>query len=257
LSSPFEQLYSLTFPVAAISGSVPDESLMVFGSSFFSKSHGCFVTAGHVLETAIQVVHESGYLLVVGQPDFSLDQAKWVYAAIEHLSVHGLYDVGVFGTRDPVFTISEQSISSSLLDAMSEIAAIGFAHAVDAENRSAEVRAFRSSIVGMRPFRAGRAELLCYELQVQAPRGLSGAPVFRFGDYTSVEGMVIGNQTIEMITGETEETVDDRKHEIHTVTDRLNLGIAITSPQLEAVLGDSGNFHSLAIDDQSVNLLAK
>ena len=107
------------------------------------------------------------------------------------------------------------------------VTAVGYAYGFDPDGTGFTGRIFSGTVVASRPFRRLRAEPPAYELSFQCPRGLSGAPLLNEG--LAVAGVVLGNQSTEMMIYATRERVSPEREHVVERFEPLALGVAIQS----------------------------
>jgi Trypsin-like peptidase domain len=105
--------------------------------------------------------------------------------------------------------------------------AVGYAYGFDSDGRGVTGRTFSGTVVASRPFRRLRAEPPAYEVSFPCPRGLSGAPLLSEG--LAVSGVVLGNQTTEMMIYASRERVSPEREHVVERFEPLALGVAIQS----------------------------
>jgi len=226
--------YQLAFPVMTVAEKAPgafDAPGDVLGTAFL-LGEGCLMTAGHVAKALLASDNMPALILArpgSGGADFSR------IVDIETLS-HDLGIIRVPTTDEGVDPVIPWYVPQ--VGPMQDLWAIGYPYGLlpAGEARQFVQRIFRGHAVSTpsqyelpaddgRPVRA-------YELSFQAPRGLSGAPLFVNLDEPSmppaVVGVVVGNSSQSMIVHSTRET--DASGASTSVVERhesLSLGIAV------------------------------
>jgi hypothetical protein len=90
-----------------------------------------------------------------------------------------------------------------------------------------------SELVDFKPVGGRGLGFRAYELSFGAPRGLSGAPVFRNTESVQISGIVIGNSQSRMSILETEEVSDDgSSRTVVQQFESLTLGIAVQAAEV-------------------------
>lgn len=221
---------SLVQPVVAghnaLAGPANDNSLIlrqVVGTSF-SIGKGFFLTAAHVMHAA-----GSYPSMAVG----FRDGATWGGARILDSEIDAGNDVAVFHAVTPEIRAPSWTIASQGL--LQGVATVGYPYALDIESGDIQIRAFSGHIVTQRKFRRLNAHPAIYELSFSTARGHSGAPLYKEQGLGDVCGMVIGNESTEMLVYSDRETItDERKEVIVEHYERFQVGIALTAETISS-----------------------
>jgi hypothetical protein len=194
----------------------------------FAIGEGVFVTAKHVLDS-IAEYDESG----VGRVhDLQLQR----HPIIE---THAIPDLDISLFRADVPGIKLMKWQAKMLPLLHDVETAGFPFALQDGGEVFTVRAMKGHIVARSRFSRLPPLPWYYELSFQAARGLSGAPLWAPLRVPSISGVVIGNQSTEMVVfAARERLVDDRE----TIVERyeaMQVGVAL---QTEALLGITSPF---------------
>jgi hypothetical protein len=229
--------YEYVFPlVGGKSVSTKDvvEIKEVYGTAFY-LNNGNYLTAGHALRNALQCEH-------VGLA--YLDQTeRWFFKKATAYEVVDDYDIGFVKAEVPQAKAMEWDLEE--LPLLSDVRAMGFPYALDHQNRFMGIRAFKGHVVSAPTFYRFHGHPLCYELSFQCPRGLSGAPLFiqDFVPNPKVKGIVVGNQSTEMLIFSDREVMQGGKEVICERYEAMQTGIAIQAGSLQgiksAIIGSS------------------
>ncbi len=232
--------HEYTFPVIGASAKVIKTEKVfftktVYGSAF-SIGKDYFLTAGHVLKNA-------GESEAVGI-GFS-DQKMWHFAEVTNSEIISDYDIGIIQAKVPVARALRWKYGDEL-PMLSNVQTVGYPYALDLKRFTIDTRAFKGHIVVARTFMGLKSNPRIYELSFQAPRGLSGSPLFTVGKRPNIIGMIIGNHRTEMLVFSDKERIVEGDKKITTIVERyeaLQLGIAIQTMTLvkahSHILGDS------------------
>ncbi|MBI5565789.1 MAG: trypsin-like peptidase domain-containing protein [Chloroflexi bacterium] len=218
--------YEHIFPVTggSIDRRTEEESMLirkVFGTAF-SIGEGYFLTAGHVIQAALECEWAG-----IGFPY----EGTWHGSPFIESELLEEYDVGVFRAEVPSFRSMQWNPTS--LPMLYEVQSIGYPYALDVEHTQLNIRAFAGHVVSEQTFYGLKAKPRIYELSFQVFRGLSGAPLLTSGRGKSVAGLVIGNRATQMLIFSDKEVLADGHRE--TIVERyesLQLGVAIQSSAL-------------------------
>jgi hypothetical protein len=193
--STFElsQLYGTAFPIGA----------------------GWFLTAAHVVQAVIE--NPCAALGWLNENDI------WESVPVtEHETLD--CDVGLLKANVTAKTFPWALELSPQLD---DVQAIGYAYGWDEEASFISPRGFKGHIAGLRQSLKWAQHPFCYELSFQAPRGLSGAPVW--GGKHGVIGMILGNSSTEMVVFSEREVLSEGKEHTFEKVEALHLGFALSA----------------------------
>jgi hypothetical protein len=200
----------------------PVNLVRVYGTAF-AIGGGAFLTASHVATEALRrpnprLAYGVGNILG-GAP------------VVAHELCPAL-DLAVLRAHVPNAKAAPWRTADVALTA--DVYASGFPYALDETGDYFSVRAFKGYVVARVPFTRLPGAPLCYELSFQAPRGLSGAPLWTFGPSAGVQGIVIGNRATEMTVFSSRERVNDGSELTVERFEALQLGIALHAEGLLA-----------------------
>jgi hypothetical protein len=216
-------VYERIFPVAAgdFTKEIQDDIMIlrqVIGTCF-SIGGGYFLTAAHVLQDAYQCKWSG-----ISFPY----EGRWQGSPFLDTEILEDLDIGVFKAETPNIKLLRWNDKSYPM--LQAVQSIGYPYAVDFKNIRLTVRGFAGHIVSEQNFHDLKGKPRIYELSFQAPRGLSGAPLFTVEKGMTVSGLIIGNRTTEMLIYSDKEIISDGKSEkIVERYEALQLGIAIQS----------------------------
>lgn len=189
------------------------ETFEVLGSAF-AIAQDTFITAGHVLNAAIET----------GDAGLSLGtDGKWIKFAIEEHEIESKLDLGIF--RAHTFTsldLIKWDIAPEGL--LHKVCAVGYPWAQNPKRKQLSIRAFSGETVTTCDYDHGDINARVIELPFICPRGMSGGPLLT--RKKSVIGIVIGNRQTGVEVFRSEEELG---HSTHILTEYLHLGIALTS----------------------------
>lgn len=118
------------------------------------------------------------------------------------------------------------------LPMLEDVFASGYPYALDETRSFFSLRAFKGYVVSRINFTRLPGNPRCYELSFQAPRGLSGAPLWTFDPDATVQGVVIGNHSTEMLVFSSRESVAADKETIVERFEAMQAGVALQSMAL-------------------------
>lgn len=230
----------MAFPLMAGTESQPgffDSNNQILGTGFYVGS-GCLITAGHVI-AALQAPGLKP-LLVTPTPGEEGLTSVTVIQDLEPLR----HDVGVIKVAmRPGATASEPVVPwfADEVSAFDELWALGYPYGLlqAGGNQRLQIRCFRGHAVSNPsalelPTDGGRPARV-YELSFQAPRGLSGGPLYVVlrENSVAVAGVIVGNSSQSMVVHSATEV--DASAAVVTIVERhesLHLGIAVQASQL-------------------------
>lgn len=228
--------YDMAFPVMTATESRPglfDSNHQILGTAFYIGG-GCLVTARHVVDALTQTTGVP--VLVMAKPG---DKALASITIIRDLEA--LYhDIGVIRVGMRSESLNEPILPWFAGEAspFDELWALGFPYGLlqMRDGHQVQLRCFRGHAVSNPeafelPTDSGRPTPV-YELSFQAPRGLSGGPLYVVSASKSVlvAGVIVGNSTQSMVVHSATEI--DSSGGRTTVFERhesLHLGIAVQS----------------------------
>lgn len=222
------QSYNYVFPV--VGGAI--ESLKkehifsvndVFGTAF-SIGDNRFLTAGHVIENAV----ERGSLGVAYTRD-----NNWVAELAADYHIFPDCDVGVIQARVP--RAEALTWKTENLPLLTEVQ-VAYPYAFDRKRMTIDLRAFKGHVAGNRTLEKFQSQPRVYELSFQCPRGLSGAPLLVAQKQIQVGGIVLGNEATEITVFTDREVVEETGET--TIIERyesLQPGIAVESAALTSL----------------------
>ena len=227
--------FEYVFPLV---GCVPTKNgtkiQQIYGTAFYIKNKN-FIVAGHSIKNALR--HESIGLLYTGRNDSSFRIRK----VTDHEVITD-YDIGFVKAEIPEAKATRWDFDE--LPMSHDIQTVGFPHALDLSNLVIGIRAFKGYIISRRTFYRFPSNPRCYELSFHCPRGLSGAPLFAEQQTEArVKGVVIGNESAEMLVYSGKECIKETKETIVERYETTQFGIAIQTRSLQhvksTVLGSS------------------
>jgi len=203
----------------------------IYGTAF-SLKNGNFLVAGHSIKNALQ--HE---LVGLGY----IDKGYVRFHKVTHHEIIADYDIGFVRAEMPEAKALHWNFDE--LPMLGDIQTVGFPYALDLQNLDMRIRAFRGYIVSAPKFYRLPSNPSCYELSFHCPRGLSGAPLFTVQTTPKVKGIIIGNQSTEMLIYSDKEIIKEGKETIFERYEATQFGIAIQTRSLQniksIILGNS------------------
>lgn len=187
----------------------------------FSIGGNLFLTAYHVLESA--VAHDDFGLGYVNQ------DALHRRAVLES---HSLPELDLAVVRSPVPEARALRWQAEQLQMLADVQTAGFPYALDTASYVFTLRAFKGYVVSNGKFARLAPQPRCYELSFQAPRGLSGAPVWSPDGTPTVRGVVLGNQSTEMLVFSARERLSEQSEKIVERFEAMQTGLALQSSAL-------------------------
>jgi len=113
---------------------------------------------------------------------------------------------------------------------LDDVQAIGYAYGWDEEASFISPRGFKGHIAALRQSLKWAQRPVCYELSFQAPRGLSGAPVWGGKPgHGVIIGMILGNSSTEMVVFSEREVLSEGKEHTFEKVEALHLGFALSA----------------------------
>ena len=192
----------------------------VYGTAFHI-GHGIFMTAGHVLKGAM--AHD---FFQIGFPENKF----WKATYIKSHELFEDYDLAFFTTDMKGINTLKWCVEE--IPMLTPIYSFGFPFALDLENSTIHVRAFRSEVVSYRTWTGLKSKPRTLELAFQCPKGLSGAPILTYPSPPKVAGVIFGNSITEMnVYSMTERTVEGTET-IYEKTEAMHLGLALHSSSI-------------------------
>lgn len=154
------------------------------------------------------------------------------FAAVSEIEYARHIDIAVFRAEVLNPATAKWSFRSEAI--LEDVVAAGYPYALDAENSTIILRAFRGHLVtAYRDFRmAGQPGV--YETSFQSPRGLSGAPLWVSGPGVPLEvvGVVVANRSMEMLVFSQRERLRENVETIVERFEALQLGVAIQTASI-------------------------
>lgn len=208
------------------------KTTQICGTAFYLKG-GIYLTAGHSLKNAWQQYELMGLAYLDNAKKFQTGRVT-AWEAIDD------YDIGFFKAETPEAKPMEWDFEQ--LPMLSDVRTTGFPYALDSQNRIIGIRSFKGYIVSGSLFYRFPSRPWCYELSFQCPRGLSGAPLFT-NDFdpqekrivNKVRGIIIGNQSTEMLVYSDKEVLQGDKERIVERYEAMQAGIAIQTRSLQGI----------------------
>ena len=215
--------YELVFPIMGGKGqedsSTDAMTLRQVLGTCFSISGDLFISAAHVIRDALTYPWAG-----IGFPY----EGVWQGSAFLDSEIQEDFDIGIVKAEVP--TCVPLKWSSNDLYMLQSVRTVGYPYALEFTPPQINIRSFMGYVVSNQKFPDLKAQPRIYELSFQAPRGLSGAPLFA-GE--NVNGLVIGNRTTEMLIYRNKETVkDEQKETVVETYEALELGIAEQSSSI-------------------------
>jgi hypothetical protein len=190
----------------------------------FGIGGGMFLTAGHVLECSKQ--HEDWGL------GYTRDSLL-VRAAITDAVALPDHDLAVLRANVPIARNARWDMS--LLPLLSDVISVGYPYALDSASYEFSIRAFKGYVVSSGRFSRLPNRPPHYELSFQAPRGLSGAALWSPGDDPAIRGIVIGNQSTELLVFSSRERVVEDRETVVERFEAMQTGIALQAIALRDI----------------------
>jgi hypothetical protein len=188
----------------------------LYGTAF-PIGDGWFLTAAHVVEA------------VTENPSVALGRLNendiWESVSVTE---HEILDCDV-GLLKSNLTAKTLSWALGLRPMLDDVQSIGYAYGLDEEAGFISPRGFKGHIAGLRQSLKWAGRPFCYELSFQAPRGLSGAPVWGGKRDGGVIGMILGNSSTEMVVFSEREVLSEGKEHILEKVEALRLGFALSA----------------------------
>lgn len=190
---------------------------VVYGSAFYLKNN-VFITAGHVLKG----ISNNNQIMGIG---YCVDEIYSFYE-INEFEIIEDYDLGIFKVESPIDKyIKWYNEELYMLD---DIFCHGYPYALDLEKSLLHIRSFKGYIVSRQTSNHLKVNSRIYELSFDAPRGLSGAPLFFvYQNKLRIAGIIQGNKSTDMLVFTDKEIISSNKETIIERYETLNLGIAI------------------------------
>ena len=234
------------FPVIGIEN---NEIKNLFGTAF-SIGNDYFLTAGHVLNGIKQ--HEK---FTLGFQNLGI----YDFVQIEESELFENIDIGIIKCES-TFQLKPYKWSLKNCPSLTKVISLGFPHGYDSKHNEINSTCFDGYISArLLHFRTFTGDPSVYQLSFQVPRDLSGAPLFlnKGSDDLVVNGIIVGNNTVEIPVFASREVVNDGTKEIfYEKSEAMHSGIAITaeviskqaSHLLEMNIGDYLYANGLVID---------
>lgn len=115
---------------------------------------------------------------------------------------------------------------------LADVQTAGFPYGFDPSRHILTLRAYKGYIVSNGRFPRLPPIPRCYELSFQAPRGLSGGPLWSSEPVPTLCGVVIGNQSTEMLVFSAREKLSEQTETIVERFEAMQAGIAIQTTAL-------------------------
>lgn len=233
-----EPLYidEVVFPVVSMKKRKFDY-LGLWGTAFYIGGN-YFLTAKHVIEAAKSSL-DSGHAeyMAIGQPELDdKPERDWKFATITEFEIAQQIDVAIFKVQDNFNNIFTPKWNITGLQVFDDVRSAGYPYSLDIENRVINLRGIKGHVIGTGKQRLGSIQFRSYELNFQAPRGLSGAPLFDDTHPPKVCGIIIGNRSHEMEVASMKEILGDGERiETFTRIEIMHIGVAIMAKELIAV----------------------
>jgi hypothetical protein len=234
--------YDYSFPVIGYSKDPARPGIVapknVYGTAF-SIGGGWFMTAAHVLESALSENSTAAIGFV--------DGPRYIAADVSNYELHPEFDVALFGTSIVVARAKALPWLEERLPGLFDVAATGYPYAIDLQQNTLGGRWFKGYVVSRRKRSVFRARPWTYELSFACPRGLSGSPLITLHEDSAIAGLVVGNHTTKILVFTDSERISETEETIVERYEALQLGVAIESNEIlgitSLVLGSTLRVH--------------
>jgi hypothetical protein len=184
------------------------EPQCLVGTCFFIGGN-TFITAGHVLEQLESYESRLLGFIYKNQGD------QYKYLEIARQEIYTDIDIGIFQLVAPL-NFDCAKISLEQCYALDDVISSGFPFGLDNKEKGIYLRSFKGYIVSAYRRESGKFNAKCYELSIQCPRGISGAPLIYFSkEAKHIVGVIIGSQSSEVEIGDTVEEFKSGGREIY------------------------------------------
>ncbi len=219
--------FDFVFPILAAKektvAAEPLELVQVYGTAF-SIGGDVLVTACHVMDAAMQ------------HPDYRVGRAEGgALFGTAITEVHRFPEHDLALLRAPVAAAKALRWETTQLHLLEGVQCLGYPYAYEKTEQVLTMRGFKGNIVAQVTFRRLPSRPRAYEVSFQAPRGLSGAPLWTTDGELAVAGVVIGNQSTEMLVFSSREQIAEEKELLVERFEALQMGLALQTQALLAL----------------------